>query len=80
MKRKRTESCSAERPAPKVAYADCPRQRRVEEAIDYVPLEKLALSPQCGFASVDIGNKIDFDAQIAKLELVVRTAEEIWGE
>ena len=55
-------------------------KRRVEEAIDYVPLEKLALSPQCGFASVDIGNKIDFDAQIAKLELVVRTAEEIWGE
>ena len=55
-------------------------KRRVEEATDYVPLEKLALSPQCGFASVDIGNKIDFDAQIAKLELVVRTAEAIWGE
>jgi len=54
-------------------------RRRVDEAAQRVPLDNLALSPQCGFASVDVGNKIDFDAQMAKLELVVKTAEEIWG-
>ena len=54
-------------------------KRRVAEAAKFVPLENLALSPQCGFASVDVGNKIAFDAQMAKLELVVKLADEIWG-
>lgn len=54
-------------------------KRRVDEAARFVPLENLALSPQCGFASVEAGNKLDFDDQMAKLELVVNTAEEIWG-
>nr|MCS5610551.1 5-methyltetrahydropteroyltriglutamate--homocysteine S-methyltransferase [Candidatus Poribacteria bacterium] len=39
----------------------------------------LALSPQCGFASVDVGNLITLDDQMSKLELVVKTAETIWG-
>src|SRR5204862_5034003 len=46
---------------------------------NYVPIERLALSTQCGFASVDEGNAITRDAQRAKLELVVRTAERVWG-
>lgn len=53
--------------------------RRIEAASRYVPIERLALSTQCGFASVDEGNEISFDAQKAKLELVVETAEQIWG-
>ena len=43
-------------------------------------MENLALSPQCGFASVDLGNLISVDDQMAKLKLVVKTAEEIWGK
>lgn len=54
--------------------------RRVEEATRYVSLEHLALSPQCGFASVVEGNLITAGEQWAKLRLVVETAEEIWGE
>ena len=54
-------------------------RRRIEEASKYVPIENLALSPQCGFASVDVGNLITVDDQMAKLELVVKTAEDIWG-
>ena len=53
--------------------------RRVEEASRYVPLEHLALSPQCGFASTMEGNLISEDAQWAKLQLVVDTARRIWG-
>ena len=52
---------------------------RVAEASRIVPLENLALSPQCGFASIDLGNRIAFDEQVAKLEMVVRLAREIWG-
>jgi len=42
-------------------------------------LERLAISPQCGFASVVIGNRIDEDAQWRKLELVGRVADRLWG-
>jgi methionine synthase II (cobalamin-independent) len=55
-------------------------KRRVDEAAKFVPLEQLALSPQCGFASTCEGNALSVDEQNAKLELVVRTAREIWGE
>jgi 5-methyltetrahydropteroyltriglutamate--homocysteine methyltransferase len=52
--------------------------RRVDEATQYVPIENLAISPQCGFASVVEGNIITPDDQWAKLKLVVDTAAEIW--
>ncbi|HZZ50265.1 MAG TPA: 5-methyltetrahydropteroyltriglutamate--homocysteine S-methyltransferase [Pseudonocardia sp.] len=54
-------------------------KRRVDEAARYVPLEQLCLSPQCGFSSTVEGNELTVDEQLAKLELVVRTAQEIWG-
>ncbi len=54
-------------------------KRRIDEAAKYVPLEQLALSPQCGFASGAAGNKLSHDEQRAKLELVVQTAREVWG-
>jgi 5-methyltetrahydropteroyltriglutamate--homocysteine methyltransferase len=53
--------------------------RRIEEAARYVPIEQLALSPQCGFASVKEGNDIAFDEQRRKLELTVKVAEKVWG-
>jgi 5-methyltetrahydropteroyltriglutamate--homocysteine methyltransferase len=54
-------------------------KKRVEAAAKYVPLENLCLSPQCGFASSEVGNKLTADDQQRKLELVVETAREIWG-
>jgi 5-methyltetrahydropteroyltriglutamate--homocysteine methyltransferase len=54
-------------------------KRRVDEASKYVPLENLCLSPQCGFASSEVGNKLTEDDQKRKLELVAETAREIWG-
>lgn len=54
-------------------------RRRIDEASRYVPLENLALSPQCGFASVAAGNRISHDDQWRKLELVVDTARKLWG-
>ncbi|HEV7476359.1 MAG TPA: 5-methyltetrahydropteroyltriglutamate--homocysteine S-methyltransferase [Burkholderiales bacterium] len=54
-------------------------KRRVEQAAKYVPLENLCLSPQCGFASSEVGNKLTTDDQRRKLELAVETAREIWG-
>ena len=53
--------------------------RRVEEASRYVPVERLALSPQCGFASTQAGNLLTEDQQWRKLELVVDTARKVWG-
>lgn len=53
--------------------------RRIEEASRYVPLEDLALSPQCGFASTLVGNPLTWDDQRRKLELVVDTARKVWG-
>ena len=54
-------------------------KRRIDEAARYAPLEQLALSPQCGFASSAEGNAISWDDQRRKLELVVQIAEEVWG-
>jgi 5-methyltetrahydropteroyltriglutamate--homocysteine methyltransferase len=53
--------------------------RRIDEASKYVPVENLALSPQCGFASVEQGNLLSWDEQRRKLELVVDTARKVWG-
>ena len=52
---------------------------RIHEAAKYVPLENLYLSPQCGFASCEIGNKLTEEQQWAKLALVKEIAEEVWG-
>ena len=54
-------------------------RRGIAEASEYLPLERLALSTQCGFASAYEGNEIGPDDQRRKLELVVRTAEAVWG-
>ncbi len=54
-------------------------RRRVEEAARYVPLEDLALSLQCGFASTSRGNQLTTEEERRKLELVASTAREIWG-
>jgi len=54
-------------------------RRRIDEAAKYVPLENLALSPQCGFASVAAGNLLSMDDQWRKLELVVETVRKVWG-
>ncbi|HLZ71543.1 MAG TPA: hypothetical protein VKV26_16695 [Dehalococcoidia bacterium] len=54
-------------------------RRRIEEAARYLPLESLALSPQCGFASVAEGNLITPEEQQRKLELVADTALAVWG-
>jgi 5-methyltetrahydropteroyltriglutamate--homocysteine methyltransferase len=53
-------------------------RRRIEEAARFVPVERLALSPQCGFASVAAGNLVSEDDQWRKLELVVETAAAVW--
>ena len=52
--------------------------RRIDEAAKYVPVENLALSPQCGFASTAPGNMLTPDDQKRKLELVVETARKVW--
>lgn len=52
---------------------------RIREAAEYVPLDRLCLSPQCGFASCEIGNKLTEEEQWAKLKLVKEIAEEVWG-
>jgi len=54
-------------------------KRRIDEAARYVPLAQIALSPQCGFASSVAGNIITEAAQWAKLELIARVAEDVWG-
>ena len=53
---------------------------RIHEAEKYVPLDRLYLSPQCGFASCEIGNKLTEEEQWAKLKLVKEIAEEVWGK
>ena len=52
--------------------------KRIYEAAKYVPLERLCLSTQCGFASCEIGNKLTEEEQWAKLKLVKEIAEEVW--
>jgi len=54
-------------------------KRRIDEAAQYVDLERLCLSPQCGFSSTHHGNKITEADEIAKLRLVVEVAQEVWG-
>jgi 5-methyltetrahydropteroyltriglutamate--homocysteine methyltransferase len=54
--------------------------RRIDEASSFLDLAQLAISPQCGFASVWHGNEITEDVQWRKLELVGRVAERVWGE
>lgn len=53
--------------------------RRIDEATDHIPLEQIALSPQCGFASVIGGNLLSHDDQWRKLEVMLETAEKVWG-
>jgi methionine synthase II (cobalamin-independent) len=53
--------------------------RRIDEASRYVPIERLALSPQCGFASTAPGNLVTWDDQRRKLELTVSVAHDVWG-
>ena len=53
---------------------------RVDDAARHVSLDRLAVSPQCGFASVDTGNPVTPEVQEAKLRLVVELAQDIWGE
>jgi 5-methyltetrahydropteroyltriglutamate--homocysteine methyltransferase len=53
--------------------------RKIDQAARYVPLEDLAISTQCGFASVAAGNLLTVDEQWRKLELVVNTARKVWG-
>ena len=53
---------------------------RINEASQYVPLERLCLSPQCGFSSTVEGNTMEEDQQWRKLELVVNTARQVWGD
>jgi 5-methyltetrahydropteroyltriglutamate--homocysteine methyltransferase len=54
-------------------------RRRIDEATKYVPLEQIALSPQCGFASDIVGNKVSEDDQRRKLSLLAETARLVWG-
>ena len=55
-------------------------KRRLEEASKYAPLDQLAVSPQCGFASTEEGNLLTEDEQWAKLKLAVDVANEVWGK
>jgi 5-methyltetrahydropteroyltriglutamate--homocysteine methyltransferase len=54
-------------------------RRRIDEAARFIPLEDLAISTQCGFASIAAGNLLTMDEQWRKLELVVNTARKVWS-
>lgn len=54
-------------------------KRRIEEAAKYVPLDQLALSPQCGFSSTVEGNNLTVQDEIAKLRLITQVARDVWG-
>jgi 5-methyltetrahydropteroyltriglutamate--homocysteine methyltransferase len=54
-------------------------KRRIEEASRFAPLDQLCLSPQCGFSSTVEGNALTREQQVAKLRLIVETAQEVWG-
>jgi len=54
-------------------------KRRIDEAARFVPIEQLALSPQCGFASNAEGNALSVDQEKAKLQLIVEISREVWG-
>ncbi|MBV9447962.1 MAG: 5-methyltetrahydropteroyltriglutamate--homocysteine S-methyltransferase [Streptosporangiaceae bacterium] len=63
---------------PELESADA-LKRRIDEAAKYVPLDQLCLSGQCGFSSTVEGNELTHDDQLAKLRLIVETAQEVWG-
>lgn len=54
-------------------------KRRIDEAAKLVPLDQLGISPQCGFSSTVLGNKLTIEDQVAKLRLVVQVAKDVWG-
>ena len=54
-------------------------KRRIEVASEFVDVDRICLSPQCGFSSTVEGNTLGYDQQVAKLRLIVETAEEVWG-
>jgi 5-methyltetrahydropteroyltriglutamate--homocysteine methyltransferase len=54
-------------------------RRRIDEAAKYVPIERLAISPQCGFASTVLGNLLTWDEMRRKFELIAETAQIVWG-
>jgi 5-methyltetrahydropteroyltriglutamate--homocysteine methyltransferase len=54
-------------------------KRRIEEASRYLPIDQLCLSPQCGFSSTVEGNALSYPEQVAKLELIVKVARDVWG-
>ena len=54
-------------------------RQRIEAAAQFIDIDQLGISPQCGFASLDSGNPISFDEQEAKIRLVVEVAKEFWG-
>jgi 5-methyltetrahydropteroyltriglutamate--homocysteine methyltransferase len=54
-------------------------KRRIEEAAQYVDLDQLCLSPQCGFSSTVEGNALTYDQEVAKLRRIVEVAEDVWG-
>lgn len=64
--------------SPALEFKSIVRQR-IEKAAQYIPLDRLCLSPQCGFASCEIGNKLTEEEQWAKLRLVQEVAREVWG-
>ncbi|MBQ4287783.1 MAG: 5-methyltetrahydropteroyltriglutamate--homocysteine S-methyltransferase [Bacteroidales bacterium] len=64
--------------SPALEFKSIVRQR-IEKAAQYIPLDRLCLSPQCGFASCEIGNKLTEEEQWAKLRLVQEVAKEVWG-
>ena len=55
-------------------------KRQVDEAAKFADMDQLGVAPQCGFASTEEGNNVTFDDQRRKLELVVKVAEDLWGE
>jgi 5-methyltetrahydropteroyltriglutamate--homocysteine methyltransferase len=54
-------------------------KRRIDQAARHVPLDQLCLSPQCGFSSTVEGNTLSYEQQVAKLELIVKVAADVWG-
>ncbi len=54
-------------------------KRRIEAASAFVPLDQLCLSPQCGFSSTVEGNALTYEQEVAKLELIVKVARDVWG-
>lgn len=55
-------------------------KRRIDEAAGHIPLDQLALSPQCGFSSTVHGNDVSMAEQRAKLQLVIDIARDVWGD